>query len=692
MKLWPRLRTKLGKRVRIRSGVIQARFSSLVGSVLAVLAGLGFCNQFIGQPLIQRSYDLPFAFRAPAWRTNMVIVQMNEASHEDLGLSWHSPWDRNLHAELLDRLRKEGSRTVVFDVLFALDPERAKGTNTAPDPATQRLATAMRQHGRVVIACHLRKVGKQGMALGSSLEMPEKVLADAAAGVGVIEMDDDTDTTVRVLRTSMSAAGRTHLATLDWEAARVEGAAVVSGGPPRLGDWWLNYYGPPHTVETMSYYEALRGSIEGRFRGKIVLVGASYQVAITGARADTFRSPFPGGDVRFDGVELHATALENLLQGEWLRRLPGWAELAVVMLLGALAGALLPGLRPRSATVAAIGLMVGGTLLAFQLQGRARIWFPWMIPVFIQLPVAMVWALLFHAIKGYVQSTLLERSLEYYLSPKQVRNIMRSPELLSRGGQKQRVSILFSDIANFSRFSERMDPESLVTLLNQYYDEAIAHVHQTDGTVVKLIGDSIFALWNAPQPQADHQERACRAALLLQAGAVQLSERPGTPPLRTRIGLHTGEACVGNVGSADRFDYTAIGEAVNLASRLESLNKTLGTSILATRDALKGLESRIASRCLGYFRLKGFDSVVEVHEVLGDGADQNDAAQWRARFELALHHFQRGELEKARSAFAETLALRPDDGPARFYLDHLAERPPGPLPPEWTGEINLKEK
>jgi adenylate cyclase len=681
---------KSSKRAAVN--LLRSQFGSLVGGVLAVLAGLLFCNQFTGQTLIQRSYDLPFALRSSGWRSDMIIVQMNEESHEELGLSWNRPWDRNLHAELLDRLRLEGSRTVVFDVQFAADPERAHGTNRTPDQATQRLAEAMRRHGRVVIACHVRRIGRQGLASGTSLEMPESVLAQAAAGVGVAEMEDDTDTTVRVLRTSVPAAGRSPLPTLGWEAARVEGASVVRAGAPRLGEGWLNYYGPPHTVETISYHEALRGSAPGRFRDKIVLVGASYQVAVMGARADTFRNPFPTGNVRFDGIELHATALANLMQGEWLRRPSAGIEVVLVILLGALVGGGLPRLSPRWAAAAALALMLGGTLLAIQLHGRARIWFPWLIPVLIQFPVAWIWSLLFHAIQGYMHTALLERSLACYLSPKQVQNLLHRPELLARGGRQQLVSILFSDIANFSKFSERMDPESLVELLNRYYDEAIARVHETDGTVVKLIGDSIFALWNAPHPQMDHQGRACRAALLLHAGVVRLSSQPGTPPLRTRIGLHTGNACVGNVGSADRFDYTAIGEAVNLASRLESLNKILGTSILASRDVLKGLEDRISSRCLGYFRLKGFDGVVEVHEILDETETKKHAALWLSCFERALHHFQRGDFDQAKCHFQATLQARPGDGPAQFYLDHLAERPAGVAPSDWTGEVNIREK
>jgi adenylate cyclase len=585
-------------------------------------------------------------------------------------------------------LREEGSRTVVFDVVFTRATAPPRSVSNSDRAATLQLAAAITNHGRVAIAGTIRELWK-GRVKGFTYEAPDGRLK--AAGVGVAEMLDERDTTVRLLKTEWRVSGQSY-STLAWEAARIEGAASVAAGTPALGSAWLNYLGPPRTIETVSYDNALNGLPRGYFSNKVVVVGADYQTSVIGAKVDTFRSPFPIGKPRFAGVELHATVLANLLAGDWLRRAPPMVEFLVIALIGGLAGAFLPRLQPLAATGAALGFIALVAALGILLHRQAQFWFPWMIPVAVQIPAALVWAIMFQALRGYVENTLLERSLAHYLSPKQVSLILKHPEQLSLGGQEQRISILFSDIANFSKLSERMDAESLVKLLNEYYAEAIGCVHATDGTVVKLIGDCIFAVWNAPQPQSNHQEQACRAALALHESCVRFSDRPGLPPLRTRIGLHTGTACVGNVGSKDRFDYTAIGEAVNLASRLESLNKTLGTSILATRDALKGLEEQFRIRRLGYFRLQGFDGVADVLEILPRNHADASGSEWQQRFEKGLHYFQRGDLAKARSAFAETLGLRPGDGPACFYVARVEELLRGPLPPDWTGEINLKEK
>ena len=294
--------------------------------------------------------------------------------------------------------------------------------------------------------------------------------------------------------------------------------------------------------------------------------------------------------------------------------------------------------------------------------------------------------------KGHVETKLLETSLSLYLSPIQVKQILKQPDLLKPGAVQKTVSILFSDIANFSKISERMDPDDLVKLLNNYYETAISCIHKTEGTVMNLIGDAILAIWNAPQDQKDHQARACQAALLLNESLIRFDLNNRNLPLRTRVGLHTGIVCVGNIGSATHFDYTAIGESVNMASRLEGLNKQLGTNILATRDMQKSVENQLISRLVGHFRFKGFDQVVQVHELIGGLEDNSEKETWREIFETALHRFQRSAFDEAQRGFCETLKYKPNDGPSKFYLERISELRLRSLPSDWAGEIDLREK
>jgi adenylate cyclase len=250
--------------------------------------------------------------------------------------------------------------------------------------------------------------------------------------------------------------------------------------------------------------------------------------------------------------------------------------------------------------------------------------------------------------------------------------------------------LFFSDIVNFTSIAEGMDSDQLAHLMNAYFEAAVSRcIHKTDGTVVKYIGDAIFALWNAPEFQSDHAVRACEAALhFRELGSHQVDGKE----LRTRIGLHTGLANVGNFGSAERVDYTALGENVNLASRLEGLNKFLGTVCLLSGDTKQLVGDRLITRLAGRFRLKGFEKAVEVYELIGWPGQEGDSRAWRDCFAEALLAFQRGNLDAAEKGFRRTLELHPDDGPSGLYLSRLAELRGGTLPPGWNGEIELKEK
>jgi adenylate cyclase len=201
---------------------------------------------------------------------------------------------------------------------------------------------------------------------------------------------------------------------------------------------------------------------------------------------------------------------------------------------------------------------------------------------------------------------------------------------------------------------------------------------------VKYIGDAIFAFWNAPELQGDHAVRACDAALRFREMS---SQEVRGKKLITRIGLHTGVANVGNFGSETRVDYTAIGEDVNLASRMEGLNKYLGTTVLMTGAVKAEIGDKFATRFLGRFQLKGFERAVDVYELLGSGSPAANG-----EFAHALEFFTKRDFASAEAAFNRMVQTNSDDGPAKFYLKHLGELHGHEFPPNWNGEVELKEK
>ncbi len=662
--------------------------------MLTVLVGVVALNPVVGSRLRQASYDLLQIWRTllsvPRPPDGVVIVDLEPQYRRRFPMT--NLVERVHLAQVLHHLKAGGAKAVVLDALLSDE-------DPSVDPGLAQLLAA---HGHVVLGSHA--VVESGRAL-RSIETANPLLLAAAATNGFMEFRRDSDGAIRELepvlgRLQLRVTNRgivttvvTNLPTLSWVAA-VRERPDLTRVEARRSRWWLTYYGGARRLPHTNGTDAAAAAAAGFFRNQIVVVGQRHGINDPGecpTGFDTFRSPYGAAARRYDGVEVHATALLNLLHGQWLREVAPWLQLLGTVLAGVGLGWGLSQCRPWRALALAAGLGTAAAAAAGVLAWIGRWWFPWLVLVGVQIPVALAWAVFRHSTRAYLENRLLVRSLSLYLSPQQVARIVRQPTLLQRGGRQQLVSILASDIAGFSRISERMDAEDLMALLNRYYEGAIDCVHATEGTVVKLIGDAIFALWNAPQEQEDHRARACRAALLLRERLGTFNAQPGTLPMRTRVGLHTGTACVGNVGSADRFEYTAVGEAVNLAFRLESLNKQLGTDILATRDALKGIHLQVVSRCLGHFRLKGFDHVVEVHELI-QLAGRGASPAWAEPFAAGLHHFQRHEFDLAERAFRQTLSLRPEDGPARFYLETLTALRLVPLPPEWAGEIEIHEK
>jgi adenylate cyclase len=314
----------------------------------------------------------------------------------------------------------------------------------------------------------------------------------------------------------------------------------------------------------------------------------------------------------------------------------------------------------------------------------------WLIFAGGQVPLALAWAVVFNSVQLYVQNRLYKQTLRMFLPPKLVEKFAANRALLAPGAEKETLTLCFSDIADFTSLSEGMDPDELATLMNAYFRAAVGDcIHPNDGTVSKFMGDAVFAFWNAPDHQPDHALRACRAALSFR----ELKERPICGRvLRTRIGLHTGVANVGNFGSEEKIDYTALGENVNLASRLEGLNKYLGTECLMSAQTQAELGDRLVTRRIGSFRLKGFEGLVDVHELVGSPEQQEKTRVWRAAFAEALKNYEQRRPELAAIGFRQVLQIKPDDGPAAFYLNQIAERAAEKADNQWSTFTVLKEK
>jgi adenylate cyclase len=662
--------------------------------VAITAAALGwFLDQFaFGAGVCNISYDLLHVSRGNIPLSEVAIVYIDEQSHRDLAQPLNEPWSRAVHAELIDRLTKTGVKAIVMDIVFS-------DANPAKADADQRLIEAVRRNGHVALgADHIRSA--EGVR---EYIRPFEALRDVAAAYGSVEMLPSRDLIVR------AHAPNEILPSMSWEAAKLCGTPITKTDPEEFQPSpdikgatirsWINYYGPPGWVPGVSYADALLAerTPDSLFSNKVVFIGSRVITKLQNERNDAYRNPYsfwitkPHQSPLIAGVEVQATMFLNLLRGDWLRRFPEAIEVAIIIGIGALAGFFLMRMKPGVAIFTAIALLAAVGFASRWMFMHQLIWFPWLI-VFIQIFAALLCSVAINSVRLYVENKMFVQSLEMYLSPKLVKKFAADHDrkLLQPGAVKQKLTILFSDIAEFTAISEGMDSDELAKTMNTYFQHAVADcIHATDGTVVKYIGDAIFAFWNAPDPQQDHAARACAAALRFRdLGRQSMNGKQ----LITRLGLHTGVANVGNFGSATRVDYTAIGESINLASRMEGLNKYLGTDVLITGETKKEIGDSFVTRHLGRFQLKGFEKSVAVYELLATGDQEKNFCGLRDSFEQAVYAFQGGDIQHAETSFRRVLELFPNDGATRFYLAIIDELKRKPLPENWDGTVQMQEK
>ena len=644
-----------------------------------------------GGPVTRSSYDLPFLFRPNLPVTNAAIVYLDEASHRELDQPMNAPWDRALHARLIRRLVDDGARAIVFDIIFS-------GASASPD-SDQQLEQSMRSSRRVVLAGDFQNRETVPGATGSWEELPYDPFRQAASGWGNANLSIDPDYGVRRFFPDVdNVSGQTTVLWMPESAARLaakDTASVLDREKTGRSSHWVNFFGPPGTIPGISYFVALQpdGPPPGFFKDKIVFIGAQMSSDFSGKGKDEFHSPYAfWGNGFSPGVEIQATCTLNLLQSNWLVRLPPLVELALIVASGILFSLVLIRLMPwQAAVVSVLATLltgVGACLLAW----KACLWFDWLLMVY-QIAFTFICSLIYNSIRLHIEKRLLESSLSAHLSPALVKRLLQEPALRRRGGQKQEVSMLFTDMENFSRISESMHPDDLVNLLNRYFEAALQCIHETDGTVMDLVGDAIFAIWNAPVEQSNHRELAFQASLRLQEKLAGFEHAPQGFTLRTRIGLHCGIVSVGNIGSEQRFDYAAVGDQTNLASRLEGLNKHFKTTMLASREIQRVVENKVTSRLVGHVQVKGFAKAVEVYEIIGPPEALEPTRPWRELFATAITHFRRRDFDQAARLFTEVDRMRPEgDGPSQFYLYQIEQFRETPPPPDWIGEITMKDK
>lgn len=611
---------------------------------------------------------------------SVCIVAIDEDSFWIQNVDPRGTWPRGLHGDLVRILARQGARAVAFDVIFegAGDPEQ--------DAAFE---AGLKEAGNVVLGSTVEHITDPRFRQFRLVE-PEQRFAEAAAAVADVDLPEDRDGVIRA--SWLMHDERPSLALAAYEVAT--GDESFRDPALRL----IDYYGPPRTVPTVSLYQALAPEEylpPGFFRNKIVFVGASRVAAAGSAEAkDSFRTPFHGGTVgNTFGVEIHATLAANLLEHTRINRVSATAEAAWLLLLPLLATLVFLYLRPLLGALALLALGLFPWVMGYLTFTHLGLWHPVVIPSVVQLPTAYVASVVWYYFTTVREREKIRKAFTFYLSPSMIRKVTENPDQLNLGGEELVATAMFTDIQGFTSIAEGMSAPDTAALLNEYFSEATCHVFDTGGTLIKYIGDAIFAIWGAPVRMDDHATPACRAAVGLTHLRDALAQRPAGQ-LVTRIGVHTGPMLVGNLGSSQRFDYTAIGDTINLAARLEGVNKRFGTQALISQETLAASDGSLVVRPLGRVQVVGRAEPVAIYELLGMAGETTvPDAEAIERFRLALEDYSARRFEEAGRGFhLVQQACGGTDGPSAFYLSLISRFEAQELPDGWDGVIRLDSK
>ncbi len=640
-----------------------------VAIVVAVLAGLQLARVWDALDDLLFDAFTVVAPTRPAQPSPVVVVGIDEPSFAELRQRW--PWPRALHARLTESLTHAGAATVVFDVLFS------EPSDPADDAALARAIAAAKG---VVLA---GEVSLQETAHFSGLQRVEALpeLREAGAATGIATIEVGADQVVRRFPADAEAMWRVALQKYRRVVRSDTGSAEV-----RAGD--LVRYSDGSDVGYVSYYQALEAARllpPGSLAGKIALVGLVLKTSPDAKRAaDTYATPFLRFSRQFaPGVEIQAQFIAAALAGRIIVPFHAawtWILAALVVAAGALA------LRRWTAARAAgyagfVALAVMGAAYGAFASGH-----------YLAVSPVLGGAFLLLATRGataYVDERRrrdeIRRAFEYYVSPDVVEQMTSHPELLRLGGDRRDVTIMFTDLAGFTTMAEGSPPEDVARVLNEHLTRMTSIVLAHGGTIDKFIGDAVMAFWGAPLPHPDHALHAVEAALEMQADMKRWRREPGRPPLRMRIGINTGPVVVGNLGSKDRFAYTVIGDAVNLAARLEPVNRLYGTGIMLSGATAALVAGRIPLREVDRVRVKGKT------EPTGLFSPSEDAALVAAT-DAAIAAYRSRDWDAAEAAWRRVDAIKPGDGIAIEYLGRIEVNRRYGVPAEWDGTFDLESK
>lgn len=454
---------------------------------------------------------------------------------------------------------------------------------------------------------------------------------------------------------------------------------------------YLNFYGPPGTIKTISYSEALKSDEKTvmDYKGKVVFVGTLDNLNPVDLK-DGYDTVYPGpGGIKMSGVEIAATAFANLLERRDVRPAIIPVYCLSILILGVGITLLCFFLPPSisAASLVTLGSLYLG-IVHYQFKNTGT-WYPISIPLFIQGPIVYFGILLWKFSKTNKERKNIKEAFQYYLPEPVVDHLARNLGSLLSETKIVYGTCLFSDGEQYTALSEKLSPQELSIFMNSYYESVFWPVKEYGGVVSDVIGDSMLSIWATAQPDTINRKKACDAALAISNAVQQFKQHANTLHLPTRIGMHSGYISIGNVGAIDHYEYRPVGDIVNTASRIENLNKHTGTHILISEDVLNQIDGFL-TRKIGEFIFRGKTKKVVIFELLSHIEESSKQQKEICTFFTeGLNAYYSQSWDEAISAFQVALKTCDQDGPSKYYLamcENYRVNPPGEI---WNGVIHL---
>lgn len=672
---------------------------------------------------------------------NVIILEITQEAYDQIPSPYNSwPWSRKYFAKIIENLNEAGVKAIGIDLIMS-NPDKFSEDNDL------ELARAITEYRNVVVAGKIdieAEAAFEGRGDNSIVRSTEdnfsNIFFNVDSSIGIVQAVADNDGVYRrYVPYIFSAAQNVKVPSFAYAvlnkylekpsfytAEKKDGSFIYNNvviPEYKESTMLVNFYGPNGTFPRVKFIDVLDDSefstvdeidfeteintwdnpdyglkYSGLFKDKIVLIGSTMP-----EDKDIIPVSFSSGQRKGDnllyGVEYHANAIQNFIENNFLDSLSKPSEIIIVIVLTIglfFITSFLKRIKSKKAVLIEL-IIIASLLIILFIIFRLSVYFfesdNLILPV-IDPMLAIIFGYVGNTVYEFFverqQSTMMKNMFSQYVSSNIVNELIANPDKLRLGGEKKNLTILFSDIAGFTSFSEGKSAEEVVKFINEFLDEMTESVLSFNGTLDKYLGDSVMAFWGAPIEFEDHAILACKCAIDMKERLEKLNKHwnQGEATTKMRIGINTGEVVVGNIGGQKRFDYTVMGDNVNLASRLEGVNKIYNTSIIINESTFRIVRNHFATRKLDTIRVKGKSKATNVYELISEVMPSGENKY--ENFDKGLIEYQKGNFESAIHFFKLQVEIN-RDAVSILYLQKCEDVMKNP-PKVWDGITNLTEK